>query len=1083
MSGTTISGVYLTGVTLSNAATQNPATVAAGATIKSSSGTALAGASGTSWNVANNGTVAGAAIGISLASGGNISNSASGQITGYEGVIIKGGDGTVQNSGSVTGGLLGVELANGGYLDNATGGSIVAGRYGVILGIGATLVNAGSIHQSSTLTLSTLAGVVLSGDGAVTNTASGLIAGSGTGVIIEGAGNVDNSGVISGSRNVGIYLQHGGMVTNAASASIAGGIYGVEIAGGPGVVLNSGSITSSSTTTGGGIVEKAGGSVTNEASGSIAGYYGIKISGGAGTVVNSGTLAQIQGSLQPGYTSKGPGSVVLGDGGSVTNTASGKIQGHYLGVSVEGATGTVINYGTISVDVESRPNYYTYNLTNAIGMKAGGSVTNEASASIVGDTGVSITGSAGTVVNSGTISGIASIGVYLGAGGYVTNASGATIHGGYQGIRAVGSATIYNSGKIDARVSIPQYYGHDRLYGTGVDFQSGRVINSTGASISAAMFGVVIRGDGTFVNYGSVTGAGSRYFADAVDVGSSGSVINEASGYMYGDVDAAGTVTNAGTIVGQIEIGNGGRFIDDPGSIILGGLFGGSGATLELARGGFGVLNGYSLGGFGTVQVDSGATWVLTGASTLASGSSLINSGTLALSGATLSDAGGVINNGRIELDPSTMSVASLSGTGTVSLDSGSTLAVQGAVSAGQDIVFTGSGGHLDLATPSDFGGTISGFTNGDIIDLTSVADVAGSSADMDTTTNVLTVTEGGTSYQFQFDKTEHFAGEFFHLASDHNGSGPGTLITENQIACYRRGTLIATGHGEVPVEALAIGDEIMTASGAPRPIKWIGRRSYHGRFIVGRKDILPICFKAGSIDDGVPRRDLWISPHHAMLLDGVLIEAKDLINGVSIVQAENVEEVEYFHIELDSHDVILAEGAPSETFVDDDSRGMFHNAQEYALLYPEAVSELTRYCAPRIDVGFELETIRQRLARRAGLISPAPQSGRLRGHVDLIGARSIEGWAQNPDHPEAPVCLDIHADGRLIGRTLANRYRADLKKAGLGSGRHAFVFRPVAGALPSPATIEVRRSLDGAPVGTTQPPGAWRVPLSQTGS
>ena len=108
----------------------------------------------------------------------------------------------------------------------------------------------------------------------------------------------------------------------------------------------------------------------------------------------------------------------------------------------------------------------------------------------------------------------------------------------------------------------------------------------------------------------------------------------------------------------------------------------------------------------------------------------------------------------------------------------------------------------------------------------------------------------------------------------------------------------------------------------------------------MGRKDILPICFKAGSLGDDVPRRDLWISPHHAMYFEtsgGVLIEAKDLVNGVSIVQAEQVDEVEYFHIELDTHDVIIAEGALSETFVDDDSRGMFHNAHEYRALYPES--------------------------------------------------------------------------------------------------------------------------------------------------
>jgi hypothetical protein len=186
-----------------------------------------------------------------------------------------------------------------------------------------------------------------------------------------------------------------------------------------------------------------------------------------------------------------------------------------------------------------------------------------------------------------------------------------------------------------------------------------------------------------------------------------------------------------------------------------------------------------------------------------------------------------------------------------------------------------------------------------------------------------------------------------------------------------------------VRVETLAIGDEIMTMSGTLRPIKWIGRRSYGGRFVIGRKDILPVCFKAGSIDDKIPRRDLWISPHHAMLLDGVLIEARDLINGVSIVQAEHMDEVEYFHIELDSHDVILAEGALSETFVDDDSRGMFHNVGEYGALYPEDAAQPVQYCAPRLDRGYEVDAVRRRLAERAGLPSLDRDTGRLRGHID----------------------------------------------------------------------------------------------------
>jgi hypothetical protein len=82
----------------------------------------------------------------------------------------------------------------------------------------------------------------------------------------------------------------------------------------------------------------------------------------------------------------------------------------------------------------------------------------------------------------------------------------------------------------------------------------------------------------------------------------------------------------------------------------------------------------------------------------------------------------------------------------------------------------------------------------------------------------------------------------------------------------------------------------------------------------------------------------------------------------MSITQVTR-DSVDYFHLELDSHDVILAEGAPSETFIDDDSRGMFHNAHTYAELYPDAPATPALYCAPRIESGFRLETIRQRLA------------------------------------------------------------------------------------------------------------------------
>ena len=189
--------------------------------------------------------------------------------------------------------------------------------------------------------------------------------------------------------------------------------------------------------------------------------------------------------------------------------------------------------------------------------------------------------------------------------------------------------------------------------------------------------------------------------------------------------------------------------------------------------------------------------------------------------------------------------------------------------------------------------------------------------------------------------------------------------------ACYVAGTLIATTVGEVLVGRLVVGDMVLTASGQPRPVRWIGRRSYTRRFLAANPEIQPIRFTAGSLGDGLPRRDLLVSPEHAMFLDGLLIPARCLVNGSIIKQERSLERVDYFHVELDTHDVLLAEGAPSESFLDDDSRGLFHNAAEYAALYPEAPAT-GRFCAPKVTDGYELEAIRQQLAVVAGEVARA---------------------------------------------------------------------------------------------------------------
>lgn len=184
--------------------------------------------------------------------------------------------------------------------------------------------------------------------------------------------------------------------------------------------------------------------------------------------------------------------------------------------------------------------------------------------------------------------------------------------------------------------------------------------------------------------------------------------------------------------------------------------------------------------------------------------------------------------------------------------------------------------------------------------------------------------------------------------------------------ACFLRGTRVATPRGEVAVEDLQPGDEVLTLGRGKARIKWIGRRVFDPKMLDRPRDALPIRVSRDAIAENVPHRDLWLSPDHALFLDDVLIPVKLLVNGTTIVQERVEEPFEYFHIELDHHDVILVEGAFAETYLDLGNRQMFGQPNVFQLFPADAQSDWRDYCYPPVYSGPVFDRVRDRLDRQA---------------------------------------------------------------------------------------------------------------------
>jgi len=206
---------------------------------------------------------------------------------------------------------------------------------------------------------------------------------------------------------------------------------------------------------------------------------------------------------------------------------------------------------------------------------------------------------------------------------------------------------------------------------------------------------------------------------------------------------------------------------------------------------------------------------------------------------------------------------------------------------------------------------------------------------------------------------------------------------------CFLRGTRIWTLDGERKVEDLRINDLVVTSSGEAKPVQWMWGRRFER--LPGQKwgeELVPIRVARSAIGPNTPHRDLYLSRYHCLYLDGVLIPAVDLINESTIarVDARHLNEIEYFHIKLERHSVIYAEGAACETLQSVTAREF----EEYRRLYgepslpDEPVAPILGYNGGRarlrgrirsaislvVDVRSKLEIARDDLRERAAAIS-----------------------------------------------------------------------------------------------------------------
>jgi hypothetical protein len=196
-------------------------------------------------------------------------------------------------------------------------------------------------------------------------------------------------------------------------------------------------------------------------------------------------------------------------------------------------------------------------------------------------------------------------------------------------------------------------------------------------------------------------------------------------------------------------------------------------------------------------------------------------------------------------------------------------------------------------------------------------------------------------------------------------------------------GARIRAARGEQRVETITTGDEVVVVRDGVElleEVKWVGMTRVDVTRHAHVEDVAPIRVRKGAIADNQPSTDLLLSPEHSLIIDGLCVPVKLLVNGGSITSERDHTPFTYYHIELERHGILLAENLPAESYLDTGNRSWFDNGEEPRQLHPSFTVNAdpsrweTDSCAPMVQVPDQIDPIWHRLAERSEQIGyPIP--------------------------------------------------------------------------------------------------------------